>query len=482
MEDYYKILGVNEDASSTEIRDRYIELAKLYHPDTKESDKGSDRIKEINEAYEVLKDDVTRMDYDLRRSLRKAYLKGKGKGKARPWLKKGTILFISIFFTLVLFGLILWKRPAVDVQRSSLTYHPIIPLSDKKLEPETRPKELASKITPMVNPEKPPLSHPLPPSPPARKPEPPQPEAKGREVVSKTDLPVSLEKPSITYPSTPPISAQKTEPVEPEAGAKEVVPKTSPVVIQQESKSPQINSTATSPISEKIAVSKSISEIEKPSPMLTEKPKPDPIIEKESTHSTPRSEARGMLRVDTERPFLPRFENRGLAPSNVSKKEDSQELPKIAPPLLDPKQDPPIAFKLEPAIKAIPPSPPILIEEEIRRFLADYIDLYVRKDIEGFLGLFSPGAIQNGKDNLEKIKAIYIKFFDQSETLFYRLEEVKISIGENNAEVRGRYQVNQKLKNQLTEKLWRGNLRWELVKKEGTLKITVLNYQNDKSP
>ena len=37
-----------------------------------------------------------------------------------------------------------------------------------------------------------------------------------------------------------------------------------------------------------------------------------------STHSTPRSEARGMLRVDTERRFLPRFENRGLAPSNVS--------------------------------------------------------------------------------------------------------------------------------------------------------------------
>jgi hypothetical protein len=39
----------------------------------------------------------------------------------------------------------------------------------------------------------------------------------------------------------------------------------------------------------------------------------------ESTHSTPRSEARGMLRVDTERRFLPRFKNRGLAPSNVSK-------------------------------------------------------------------------------------------------------------------------------------------------------------------
>ncbi len=38
-----------------------------------------------------------------------------------------------------------------------------------------------------------------------------------------------------------------------------------------------------------------------------------------STHSTPRPEARGMLRVDTERRFLSRFKNQGLAPSNVSK-------------------------------------------------------------------------------------------------------------------------------------------------------------------
>jgi len=37
-----------------------------------------------------------------------------------------------------------------------------------------------------------------------------------------------------------------------------------------------------------------------------------------STHSTPRAEARGMRRVNTERRFLPRFKNRGLAPSNVS--------------------------------------------------------------------------------------------------------------------------------------------------------------------
>ena len=41
----------------------------------------------------------------------------------------------------------------------------------------------------------------------------------------------------------------------------------------------------------------------------------------QSTHLTPRAEARGMLRVNTERRFLPRFKNRGLAPSNVSKRD-----------------------------------------------------------------------------------------------------------------------------------------------------------------
>jgi len=445
MKDYYRILGVRADATPEEIRDRYIELAKLYHPDAKESAKRSDRIKEINEAYEALKDDVARMDYDLRRSLRKAYLKERDKDKTRPWLKKGAILFISIFFIIILFGLFLWKRSAVDVQRSSMTYHPIVPLPDKKLEPETRPKESAPKNTPLVSHEKLSLSYTPPPSTPTRKPEPPQSEAKAKEVVLKTGLPGNHEKPTITYPSTPPAPVQKPEPVEPEARAKETVPKTSPVVIHQESKSPQIHSTESAPISEKIIVSKSISEIEKPSPMPTGKPKSDPIVEKES------------------------------------KKEVSQKPSKLVPSLPVPKLPPPIASKIEPAIKDSPPSPPVLIEEEVRRFLADYIDLYVRKDIEGFLLLFSPRAIQNGKDGLEKIRTIYVKFFDQSETLFYRLEDMKISIDGNDAEVKVRYLITQELKNQKKEKLWRGNLRWELVKKDGVLKIVVLDYQNDKS-
>jgi curved DNA-binding protein CbpA len=125
MKDYYKILGVKEDASSEEIRGRYVKLAKLYHPDIKESAEGSEKIKEINEAYEVLKDDSTRMDYDLRMSLKRAYLKKRGKEKERSWLTRKAVFPISILFVFFLLSLFLWKRPAVHVWSSSVAYHPI---------------------------------------------------------------------------------------------------------------------------------------------------------------------------------------------------------------------------------------------------------------------------------------------------------------------------------------------------------------------
>jgi hypothetical protein len=59
---YYEILGVPENASNAEIRDAYRKLAKDYHPD---KFKGSDRpFREIQEAWEVLKDDEKKRRYD----------------------------------------------------------------------------------------------------------------------------------------------------------------------------------------------------------------------------------------------------------------------------------------------------------------------------------------------------------------------------------------------------------------------------------
>lgn len=63
--DYYKILGVDRNASQEEIKKAYRKLAKKYHPDSNPGDKNAEeKFKEINEAYEVLGDEEKRKKYD----------------------------------------------------------------------------------------------------------------------------------------------------------------------------------------------------------------------------------------------------------------------------------------------------------------------------------------------------------------------------------------------------------------------------------
>jgi molecular chaperone DnaJ len=65
VKDYYKILGVNKDASQDDIKKAYRKLARKYHPDLNPGDKTAEqKFKEANEAYEVLGDSKKRAEYD----------------------------------------------------------------------------------------------------------------------------------------------------------------------------------------------------------------------------------------------------------------------------------------------------------------------------------------------------------------------------------------------------------------------------------
>jgi len=66
MKDYYTILGVSHSAHAAEIKRAYRRLVQQFHPDINPDPSAQELIKEINEAYDVLGDEVKRREYDFR--------------------------------------------------------------------------------------------------------------------------------------------------------------------------------------------------------------------------------------------------------------------------------------------------------------------------------------------------------------------------------------------------------------------------------
>lgn len=75
LPDYYAILEVSSDATLVQIKRAYRRLARLYHPDLNQGMQDT-RIKQLNEAYDILSDAMKRNVYDIQRleELRRAVI------------------------------------------------------------------------------------------------------------------------------------------------------------------------------------------------------------------------------------------------------------------------------------------------------------------------------------------------------------------------------------------------------------------------
>ena len=62
--DYYEVLGIDRNASSSDIKKQYRKLALKFHPDRNSTADAAEHFKEISEAYAILSDDTKRQLYD----------------------------------------------------------------------------------------------------------------------------------------------------------------------------------------------------------------------------------------------------------------------------------------------------------------------------------------------------------------------------------------------------------------------------------
>ena len=107
--DYYEILGVTRGADADEVKRAYRKLARKYHPDVSKEKNAEDKFKEVQEAYEVLRDTDKRAAYDqlgreyrsgqqFRPSTEWAQRFGQGAGGARQSDLHGFSDFFSTLF------------------------------------------------------------------------------------------------------------------------------------------------------------------------------------------------------------------------------------------------------------------------------------------------------------------------------------------------------------------------------------------------
>ena len=113
--------------------------------------------------------------------------------------------------------------------------------------------------------------------------------------------------------------------------------------------------------------------------------------------------------------------------------------------------------------------------EEVRQFLREYTTRFMKLELDPFMELFSKKAVENRMLPYPDIREAYRKTIEGSRSIVYNLHIDSIQMYPRGVFVTGRYQIIQAFK-MGGKTVFSGDIRWDLIRENGSLKIREVNY------
>jgi curved DNA-binding protein CbpA len=454
MKNYYKILGVKETASEEEIREKWIKLMRKFHPDWRTQGVPKDeRVKEINEAYQTLKFSSTRMRYDLK----KAYQRKKRKSNVRKY--SFPISMLTALIALIIAGSLYLKNSTNNPSVPNIFNNPKVSNNPNG---NNGPNGLNEpNVQNGLNDTDQPFN---------------------ASTLEHFNDPNGINRPNgLNEPKV--LNVKKSTKAKNPIDSKKVI--SGPKVTNRPNDPNELNfpNDLNAYTHQRFNASNDLNGPNEPNVLnepITQLP--NNLITK--LHNDPAAQKVVDSSPSTS-DFVMDSSSQLPKPSNIPDIPDESSVPDKSNDLniLNEPNEPNGPNNLNVVhMTASTHQPSMATEQEIKQFLANYTERYIRKDLDEFLSLFSPRAVQNSRDGWEGIRKIYGEFFKHSKDLRYSLEDTEIEFYQNGLEVKASYELTQTLKRRDEMKTWRGYIRWVLIEEEGALKILSLDYQHYKIP
>jgi hypothetical protein len=127
----------------------------------------------------------------------------------------------------------------------------------------------------------------------------------------------------------------------------------------------------------------------------------------------------------------------------------------------------------------VPPAtevPEIIPVEEVQKFIAEYRVRFMKMDLDTFMALFSKEATENRILPYDDIHEAYRRTIAHSRSIVYNLEVYSIQTYTQSALITGHYKIIQSFKKGGKDRTFQGDIQWEILRENGSLKIREVNY------